>query len=225
MNFMSDEFPMTLEREAGLPENVPPVSVSFGPWPMLDKAKSQEAGHDVYVDVVHVRIAIPGERSSLYFQPATDQHKRRFPRAWQAYQNRSKDGVREGLPIEQWAPISRSIAMTLRSINIDTVEALAAVHDGHIGAVPNGVELRAKAQAWLEQAKDSAATLKLAAEKKAADDRIAALEAQLRDLANRVPVEASVKSTKARPAPVAEPDEAEIEQDVVAAARRPRVRA
>lgn len=220
MNFMSDEFPMTLEVEAGTPPNTPPVSVSFGPWPVKDRAKSADAGHDVFVDVVHVRIAIPGERSSLFFQPATDAHKKRFPKAWASYEQRSKTGAREGLPIEQWAPISRGMALTLRSMNIDTVEMLAAVHDGHIGAVPNGAEMRAKAQAFLAQAADSASTLKLAAEKKALEDRLAAMEAQMRDMAARVPASV-VKEVMA--AKTEQPDT--IEQDVVAAARRPRARA
>jgi len=213
MNFMSDEFPMTLEREAGMPENVPPVSVSFGPWPVLDTVKTEAAGYDVYVDTVHVRIAVPGERNSLFFQPATDQHKKRFPKAWASYQSRSSTGVREGMPIEQWAPISRGMALTLRSLNIDTVEMLAAIHDGNIGAIPNGMELRAKAQAFLEQAKDSAATLKLAAEKKELEDRLAAMEAQLRAIGQK-------PTAHAQPEPMDT-----VEHDVVAAARRPRVKA
>lgn len=212
-----EDFPMELEVESGTMPGTPPVSVGFALCPMRDELKSRLAGHDVFVEVEHVRIAIPMDNKSLYFQPATEQHKRRFPIAYAKFKARTADNPgREGMPIEQWAQISRSLAMTLKSLNVHTVEDLAAVHDGNINKISDGRALRSKAVAFLAQARDSAATTKLAAEKAELEDRLKAMEQMMADMrANMHP--AAKDREKAQ--------DAEVERDVVAAARRPRARA
>jgi hypothetical protein len=214
---IADDFPMKLEREAGMPDHVPPVSVGFGLSAILDDAKTAEAGHEVYKDVEFIKIAIPGDRNSLFFQPATEQHKKRFPRAWADYKARDITKPREGLPIENWAPISRATALNLKAVNIHTVEDLAVVHDGHVASLGiQGRELRAKAQAFLEQARDTAAATRAAKEKQELQDQIKALQAQIADLAARAPAPPAVTA-----APL--PDvTADVEDDVARAARRPR---
>lgn len=208
---LSDDFPMIMEREAGMRDDVPQVSVAFGLYPMLDGRKTQEAGHDVYRDVEHVKIAVPGDRNSLFFQPSNESYRRRFPQAFAAYKQREKAPV-EGMPIEEWAPISRSLALTLRAAHIDTVEALAAVHDGNIDRVgSNGRELREKARAWLADAKTGAETLRLAGEKQGLIDKLAAMQAQILAL-----------QAQSEPIRAAAPVGGDEEIDVAAAARRPR---
>jgi hypothetical protein len=225
---MNDDFPLMMEVEAGTPANTPPVGVAFGLWPRLDKKATQEAGHDVYRDCEYVRISIPGDRSTLYFQPATDMDRKRFPKAYAVFKGSGKEAL-QGMPIEQWPVVSRSLAMTLRACNIRTVEALAAVHDGHVDKLGfNARELREKARAWLAQAKDGAAATALAAEKKALQDQLAAMQAQLTALSASMTPEqraAVAKSQAQVVAPVAIDAPADdVEQDVAAAARRPRAR-
>jgi hypothetical protein len=181
-----DGFPMIMEREVSLPEGVPPVAVSFGLYPMQDEAKTAEAGHPVFVDREFVKIAVPGDKHSLLFQPATAKHKERFPRAWEAYQKRATTPL-EGTPLEQWPLISRGLALTLRAIHIHTVEALAAIHDGNLQSIGfNAREWREKAKAYIAQAKDTAVAQKLATDNQKQADIIADLQRQLVDLANRV---------------------------------------
>lgn len=175
----SDDFPLMMEREAGLPANVPPVAVAFGMHAMLDGDKTSQAGHEIYKDVEFVKIAIPGDGKSLYFQPATKSHRNRFPQAYAAFKQRDVKPI-EGMPIENWAPISRSLALTLKSMHVHTVEALAAISDTHIEKIGvNGRELRAKAQAWLQEAKEGAAATKLAAENQSLRDQLAGMQAQI----------------------------------------------
>ena len=226
---LSDDFPMLMEIEvdqntSATMQNCPPVTVAFGLYPLLDKKATKAAGHDVYKDAEFVKIAIPGDRNSLYFQPADDRQRKRFPKAYDAFKRRGTHPV-EGMPIEQWAVISRSVAMTLRAAHIQTVESLAAVHDGHIDKLGfNARELRGKAQAWLAQAKDGAATMALAEEKKALQDQLDAMRAQIAALNTRVGPQDQIDLSKPVKPPVAGPSEADVEADVVAAARRPRAR-
>src|SRR5690606_5361567 len=152
-------------REAEMNQLVPAVSVGFGLYPVKDGKASAKAGHDVYKDVEFVRIAVPGDKNSLFFQPSDETHRRRFPKAYEAFKAREHE-VREGMPVEHWAPISRSVALNLKVMHIHTVEALAEVHDGLIDKLgSNGRELREKAKAWLREAQDGAETSRLAKEK------------------------------------------------------------
>lgn len=218
MQPFTDDFPMIPEVEAGARE---PVLVAFGLYPHRDKQKSLEAGHDVFVDVEYVKIAIPGDKNSLYFQPATDKHRQRFPKAYAAFKARDQKPL-EGMPIEQWAVVSRAVALTLKAAHIHTVEALAAVHDGLVDRIAsNGRELREKARAWLEDARSGAAAQKLASEKKELQDQIASLQAQIAAL------QAGAGNKPAGPAPVVAEKEdttADVGEDVVRAARRPRAK-
>jgi hypothetical protein len=229
----SDNFPMSLEVETDPDTGMkrpkcPAVAVGFGYEPALDKAKTKEAGHPVYKDVEFVKIAVPGDKQSLYFQPATDRDRIRFPESYAAFKNRSHT-VTEGMPVEHWAVISRSMAATLRACHIHTVEALAAVHDGHIDKLGfNARQLRSKAQAWLAQAKEGAASQKIADEKEAVEARLKNTEAQLAQLMARLsPQEKARLEAEGKPVAVAAAHKdatADVEQDVAAAARRPRAR-
>lgn len=198
-----DDFPMRLEREAGMSDQVPMIAVAFGLYPQINAKKSAERGHDVYDDVVFTRIAVPGDKNQLYFQPTVESHRRRFPGAWQAFQNRSKGGPElDGLPIEQWPAVSRGQALTLKACHIHTVEALANVHDGHIDKMGTGMrELRTKAQVYLANATDSAAAMRLAQQNEGLQKQIAALQAQITALAtnnSKMGMEPQMKQTEDR---------------------------
>lgn len=180
---MNPDIPMNLEREAGAHESVPAVAVGFGMHPMEDQQKSEAAGHPVFVDVEFVQIAVPGDKNSLYLQPATKKDRERYPRAYASFKER---GVRptEGLPIEEWPQVTRGQAMTLRAMHIHTVEALAEVHDGNVGVLgQNGRELVAKAKAFVKHASESASTHKQAAENQQLRDQIELQGQQLAQLA------------------------------------------
>lgn len=179
-----DDFPLQPEVEAGMdPRYVAPVMVGFAMRPLKDEAKTKEAGHEVYVDVEHVKIAIPGDRLTLYEQPATDSHRKRFPQAYAAFKNRNIE-VKEGLPLEHWAPVPRSMVMTFKAAHIHTVEALAALHDGHVDKFGYMArKWRDMAQKHLEMAKDTAAQTRIADENRRLQEQLAAMQEQIAALA------------------------------------------
>jgi hypothetical protein len=179
-----DNCPMMMEREFGLPENVPQVAVGFCLIPTENKKKSTDTGYPVFTEREYVKIIVPGDKNSEYFQPSTDKHRKQFPNAYQAFKNRESKPVNEGLPIEHWPQLTRAMAMTLKAAGIHSVEALAAVHDGNITKIAsNGHELRAKAQAFIATAKDSAAATALASENQKLKDQMAAMQEQINVLA------------------------------------------
>jgi hypothetical protein len=179
-----DNCPMMMEREFGAPEGVPQIAVGFCMVPKEDKHKSKAAGYPVFREQEYIKIIVPGDKQSEYFQPSTDKDRKTYPNAYQAFKGREGKPVVEGFPIEQWPQVTRALSMTLRAAGIHTVEALAAVHDGNIGKIGNNAhELRAKAKAFLDTAKDAAAAQSLAAENQKLQDQITAMQAQIAALA------------------------------------------
>lgn len=181
-----DDIPLMLEREVGLSDHYAAMACGFGFHAEQDDAASEKAGHPVFKDVVYFKCVSPGETKSIHCQPATDRDKKRFPGAWAAFQARETKPI-EGLLIEEWPQITRAQAMTLRAMHIHTVEALAEVHDGNVGALGHlGRELVAKARAFRDQAKNTAAGAKYAKENEELKSELAESRRMIAELAARV---------------------------------------
>lgn len=157
--------------------------VNFQVEPVLQGAESEKAGRPIYKDTVMVWIRFPGDRTREVYTRAKPEHQFRFPRQWAQFQQKVAQ-VQTGTPIEEWGPISKSHAMTLKGANIHTVENLAACPDATLHNVGHGARaLRDKAIAWLKAATDGAETTRLAAENQTLKDDIAALKEQVAELA------------------------------------------
>ena len=221
---MNDEFPMIIEVECdpktGMQlQNCPPVTVGFGLWPRLNKKETEKAGYDVFTDREYVKVVIPTDRFSEFFQPATEEYRRRFPKAYADFKSRDKVPT-TGMPIEQWPAVTRSMAYSLKAAHVYTVESLAGLDDVQVGRLGfNARELREKARAWIKTAADNAGSMKLAAEKQALEDRLSAMQAQMEALQQQSGAKPQ-KEVAVTPPQIAA--EADVAADVAAAARRPR---
>lgn len=152
--------------------------------------ETQRQGRPIFRDVEYVEINVPGDRRTVVDRAVTDEHRRRWPREYEAFKAGQELPV-EGTALEEWGGVTRSQVEELRPFKIRTVEQLAALSDDQLGkAVPmSGFSLREKAQRFLEQAKGAAPMEKLAAENEdlkasmqVRDDRIKALEEQVQKL-------------------------------------------
>jgi hypothetical protein len=161
--------------------------VTFSMEPVLQGAESEKEGRPIYKDTAMVHIRFPGDRTREIFTRAKQEHQHRFPRQWAQFQQKVAQ-VQIGTPLEEWGPISRSHAMTLKGVNIHTVENLAAVPDSALHAIGHGArELRAKAITWMKTSQDGAEALRLATENQTLKDDIAMLKEQVAELAKRKP--------------------------------------
>lgn len=160
--------------------------VEFYNHPTRLGAESEKAGREVYKDVPYIRIRFPGDRNRMTERKVQDKDKSRFPIQWAAFENQEKV-VEEGTPIDEWPPASRSFAMMCKSINIFTVENLAAVSDSSLENLGTGGRtFRDKARSWLEEAADGAEAMKLHKENEDLREDLAAKDIQIADLAARI---------------------------------------
>lgn len=148
-------------------------------------AKSAEAGRPVHVDVEMVRIINPGSRDE-YVAKADEDIIRQYPEEYRRWKETKRNTI-EGTPLEMWPVMTPAIVADLKYQRIYTVEQLATCSDTAIQKLGHGfLDLRKKAQAFLEVAKDSAAVQKYAAENEQLRRDIEMLKAEIVKINDRV---------------------------------------
>lgn len=117
--------------------------------------ESEKQGREIWKDIPTIHLFTPGAKSDNHrdVKLVTDQwgpsDLERFPRQWQAFQNQQEQ-AQEGMPLEEWARLSRAEVMEWKACKIHTVEQLAALADVAASGMPmNWRKTREKAQAWL----------------------------------------------------------------------------
>lgn len=163
--------------------------VTFEQKPILDDEKSLIEGRPIYKDVDFVTIRVVGDNTRVVERPVRFEPTGRdpsdldrFPRQWAAYKNKQANPI-VGTPITEWPPISKSMAMELKALNIHTIEALAELSDQNLRT--GFRDLRTKAQAWLKNAKDNSSYLALQEENEKLRRDMEALKNQVENLAKK----------------------------------------
>lgn len=139
------------------------------------------AGRPIYRDTEFVRISAPGNKLAVIEVPVTEDVKKRFAvryKKWKA--GVSEDGV-VGTPLRELRFMTPARIEELRFYNIRTVEQLAGVSDDVCSNFMGLLELRKKAQLWLDDQKGLLVE-KVVAKDKERDAELAALQNAVRDL-------------------------------------------
>lgn len=158
--------------------------------------KSEQEGRPVYENRTHVRIIVPGDATNVIETVATQEHFQQYPRQYERYKQGAAR-VQEGTPLEMWPPINKAQVKEARYFEVHTVEQLAQISDSSMMRMGMGWrDLRAKAQAYLNAAKDGAIVAQQAAENKRLSDEIEALKAQIAALG--APVEEAPRRGRPR---------------------------
>jgi len=128
------------------------------------KAESEKAGRPIFKDVPFVRIIVPGDVNNIIERKATKEDELKFPRAWARYKAEEAE-AHDGMPLEQWPQITRSLLKELKYFEVHTVEQLAGLSDSQVSKLGMGfMDYRNKAKAFLAAAAGTADSTAQAAE-------------------------------------------------------------
>lgn len=143
-----------------------------------------------------VRIEIPGNQLSIIDTFVNNSHKSQFPTQWAMYLNEKADGNHnpdnvQGTLLRDWPILNAAQATELKHFKFYTVEQVANASDQQLMAIGmtagmSPLALRDKAQAFLENAKDSSFAQKQAEELKIRDQQINDLKAQMERMAKMI---------------------------------------
>lgn len=166
----------------------------FSMQAVRDDDASLKEGREVFRDVEWIDIHIIGDNLTKPSRPVTDEDRARFRDAYQAFKNQSIV-AQNGTPVTEWPPVSKSMALMLKSLNIHTVEQLAEVADVNLKWL-GAREMQQKAKAWLAQAKEGAGIGVLMEENRRLSVEMEAMKNQMAALMSAKPVDKRTKQYK-----------------------------
>lgn len=149
------------------------------------KGRSEKEGRPIFEDRDFIAIVVPGSADE-HVREVRDDDKVRFHVQWARYQA-NQEQVQDGTPVDDWAALTASQREELKHLKVYTVEAVAGLSDAQAQKLgPGYMSLRTKASAFLEQAKDSAAAQRFAAENDALRSELADLREQFKALQSQI---------------------------------------
>jgi hypothetical protein len=135
--------------------------VAFSLEPRFSKVDTVRAGAPKYRDTEMITIYMPGQVNNLTVHTeVTEYYKWRFPMEYQAFKSKHNASV-VGIPLIHWPEVSPALLKELEYHGIRTVEQVAGLPDNLTGELRGFRGLKAKAQAFLENAQESAAKQEL----------------------------------------------------------------
>lgn len=165
-----------------------------------------EAGYTTtYREMDLVEVIIPGDSKTMPVMRVTEQHKRRWPRQWEAFQNSTSTAPVEGTRLEDCGIFRTPWVAALKAMNCHTVEAfLNMPTEGFLKLPPiehpgGAAGLRADAEKWLNHEKFALAKDERIAEQ---SEKLALQDSQIKELMAKVDKLAKA-GRKPRPRPKA----------------------
>lgn len=144
--------------------------------PKQNEAKSAEQGMPVFEDKEYIELIAAGNSTNIIRRPVYEQDKRMYREEYKLFKEGDSEQI-VGTRLSEVPWITRSQVEELMYRKVRTLEGLAEVSD-HECNVPGMLELRRKAQAWLQTAKEAAPFTAMQAEMEEMRKTIAALQAQ-----------------------------------------------
>ncbi len=163
---------------AGLPP------AEFFMMPVRMGFKSEQAGYEIWEDIPFLRIFMSG--GNVHERKATAQDKQNYSQHWAAFETGQKQ-AQSGTPLEMWPVMTPARVMSLKLLNIFTVQNLAEAPDTvvqHIGM--GGLDLREKARTFVAAAEGNAPIAALQAENAQLKTQLDAMQKQMADIISKV---------------------------------------
>lgn len=188
----------------------PMVHVEFVMIPVEDKNATRQEGRPIFNDVEHCRIRWVGDNKRELVEPAHqkflfDKEQRRYVtyaehyhQHYRAFKEGQDQQANSGTPLAEVPFLTQSKRAELRALNIHTLEQLAHLDGPALQRLGmGGRDLKNKAEAFMNAARDSALETRLSEENGALRDQIASLQAQMTEL---------MRAAKPAPAPRMAPE-------------------
>ena len=149
---------------------------------------SELEGRPIHHDAVFIRIQASGDKLNIIDRPIEEADKRRFPLHWAHYQNQAKNEEHPGTPLSEMPGLTKGAVLNLKAAGFYTVEQFAAASDQVLqglgmSAGVSPLAFRDKCKQFLGAAADMAPITRMEGELAQRDAKIAAMQAQLDQMA------------------------------------------
>lgn len=153
------------------------LHINFYTDAVQNEFKTAQEGRPIFDDREMIEIRIPLDDKTIIHALVTDEYRNRFPDEYKAFQSNTVLAS-SGTPLEHWSALTKSHVAMLKNAGVVSVEDLVNASDANIRQVMGGLELKTKAKAFLDAAKDTALVEKQALEINELREAIMALQAE-----------------------------------------------
>lgn len=150
-----------------------------------NEQKSTDAGRPIFDEIDLVKIITPGSRDS-FVGDATEAYQQRFPTQWARYKAGRDQSIGSGTPLEQLPWMSISQVAEFKAVGCHTVEQLVGMADSVSQRFMGHLQIKQRAQAYLDASKDAAPIMKLNAEIEKRDRQLAENQELMKAMATRI---------------------------------------
>jgi hypothetical protein len=170
------------------------LHIEFKDHAVENKAKSLKEGRPIFDQHEIVEIKFVGDPKKVLVAPAHEKcahdpgngqwvtYAQLYHRHYDAFKS-GQDAIGEGTPIDELPFVDTARRAELKALHIHTAEALAGLEGANLSRLGMyGRELKSKAQAYIDKAKDNAVETRLAAENTALRQELDALSAHVQAL-------------------------------------------
>lgn len=160
--------------------------VQFYANPTQDAKATLEEGRPIFTESEYIRIMVPGDKSSIIERPvrigATAIHDNiKYMQEYTMFKQGVKDAL-VGMPLTEWAAVTRSQVKELEFFNVRTVEQLAGMPDTAVQNFAGVSTLRAKAIRYMDETKGDAVLNQMQAELETRDNTIETMNNQIKEM-------------------------------------------
>lgn len=150
-----------------------------------DPTRTTAEGRPIFVECDYIQISVPGDRHTMIVRPVKPGggDALRFAKQYEHWKLTQTNIEAEGTPLEIWGKLSLSQIEEYRYFGVRTVDHLADLRDDIAMKIPGSLELKAKAKAFLNIAKEEAPLRKLQEELEVRDAELASIRLAMDDQA------------------------------------------
>lgn len=151
-----------------------------------DPLASEQQGRPIYREEERVEIIMAGNPFSKPVMRVNDEHRLRWAKEYEAFKKGQEVSL-EGMPIEQWSVLKRSMVLELKALGYQTVEQIALMNDHAVQRIPMfGRRLKELAEACIDDSKAMAIVTKAQAEGEKKDAELNALRLQVENMTSQM---------------------------------------
>lgn len=161
------------------------LAVRFFRKAKQDPDKTAEAGRPIFVEFDYIHVMVPGDRDSAHVRPIRPNDLIRFKQQYDHWRTTQNNEAMIGTPLESLG-LSLAQVEEYRYFGIRTVEQMAELRDDLCQKLMGAINLKQKAQAYLQIIKDEAPLRKVQVELDKRDNEIETLKAAIAEQAEQL---------------------------------------
>lgn len=164
------------------------LAIRFFKKASQDMEQTREQNRPIFAETEYIQIMVPGDKTTIVVRPISYDDHQRFAKQYESWKSSHKESldVLIGTPLETWNQLSLAQVEEFRYFGIRTVEHLAALRDDVMMKMPGAIDMKKRAQTFLDAAAAGAPLAHMQAELDKRDNEMVTLRNMLKEQGDKI---------------------------------------